>query len=85
MTDAILEQMNNFSRMLVCGQISAYNKDKPDTGAYRGIMYTVGPLYKGHIKPTYSSVKRPSTLKSRNILTVQTIYSVSPKLSYVGR
>ena len=77
--------MNKFSRMAVCGQISAYNKDKPDTGAYWGVMHTVGPLYKGHIEPTYFSVKRPSTLKSRNILTVPKIYSVSLKVSSVGR
>ena len=38
MTDAVIEQMNDFGRISICGQISAYNKTQTDTGVYQGVM-----------------------------------------------
>jgi len=35
-SDAILDTMGNFGRIVVCGQISVYNEDDPNSGALQG-------------------------------------------------
>ena len=41
MTDAVMEHLNTFARIAVCGQISQYNLDEPELGPRNMRLLTV--------------------------------------------
>ena len=43
MTDAVLDQMNKFGRVGICGSISMYNKTEEDIGMYVTLCQLIQP------------------------------------------
>lgn len=55
-TDHVLALINSHARMVICGQISMYNKDKPDVGPRSWwALLTKSALAKGFIVSEYQS------------------------------
>lgn len=54
-SDAVMRQINKFARIILCGQISLYNAEKPEPGPrFQPLLLTKSALMKGFIIGDYA-------------------------------